>query len=477
MGLFSGLSKAWGKVWDQVNGDYQKHRQEKYMAQSNQQAANAMTTAQEAADKELDFQKILAYFQMRDAAQQGNLSNTMAAQNLAGTLAGQQQAANQFAQLYNQDLTNNLPQMQARLGALQALAPLMQMTGLQGYQLPTSLDTTKLTAPDIVGQFNTLSNMYQNQYNPAGTQAQQAQESADFLRAMADPAAFFAQQQQGATLPSHTGSPRRPIRASAPAGSIRVPPAGTQGATPAPMVTQVMPQGSPLTPYSPTTSTPTMTSLQGLTSPVQGSQLETDPVYQFRLKEAQRALANQLAARGQAVGGVATEANAKLALGMARDESNEKYNRLMNLVNIGLGGQGTQMGTNAGNQLASMYQQGAANTGAALQNISQAQNVAAQQRSGIYSSLANAYGNANATRANAMSNYQNSLAGNYQQMGNWAAQQPSGLSKVIDLGTKIYGASQGFNSGSRSSPFGYFGTKGDWSNPYSDTEFMNYLAS
>ena len=158
---------------------------------------------------------------------------------------------------------------------------------------------------------------------------------------------------------------------------------------------------------------------------------------------------------------------------MARDESNEKYNRLMNLVNIGLGGQGSTAGTNAANNLSNMYQQGATSTSNALSNIAGAQNTAAQNRAGIYSGLANAYGQNAAARGQSLANYYGANSAAAQQYGNWQAQQPSGLSRVIDLGTKIYGASQGFNSGSQSSPFGYFGAKGSWSNPYSNYELAN----
>ena len=381
MGFFDGISKGWGDLWDSVSGNDAKRAQEEAMrtAQSNNQAA--LTAEQTAQQQALDFQKILAYFQLQQANQQNQQSNTLMGQQLAGTLAGQQQAANQFAQLYNQDLTNNLPQMQARLAAMQALGPLMQMTGLQAYQMPTSLDTTKLTAPDIIGQFDTLSSKYASQYNNPALQQANAQQSADFLKAMSDPAAWLAQQgTTGTTPPSN-------IRASESAGSIRVPPTTTAATNAA--AQQAAAVGAPAaagaaTPvYNPATTQPTMTDLQPVSGPLQGSQLETDPIYQFRLQQAQRELNNRLTARGQGAGGVATLAGTNLALGMARDESNEKYNRLMNLVNMGMGGGMTQMGTNAGQQLGSMYQQGASATGNALSNIANAQNTAAQNRSGI----------------------------------------------------------------------------------------------
>ena len=469
-----GLFDFWEKGWDSISGNDARRAQEDAMrtAQSNNQAA--LTAEQKAQEDALNFQKILAYFQLQQANLQGQQGNMMAAQQLAGTLAGQQQAANQFAQLYNQDMTNNLPQMQARLAGLQALGPLMQMAGLQAYQMPTSLDTTKLTAPDIIGQFDTLSSKYAQQYNPDSLQRAQAQQSDQFLQAMSDPASWLASQGNagaaGTTLPPN-------IRASAPAASIRGPSATTTPTNT--LAQQAATTGAPAaagaaTPvYNPATSAPTMTNLQAVSGQLQGSQLETDPVYQFRLQQAQRELNNRLAARGQGAGGVATQANTNLALGMARDESNEKYNRLMNLVNIGLGGQGTQMGTNAGGQLANMYQQGAANTGNALSNIAGAQNAAAQNRSGIYSGLGSAYSQNAAARGQSLANYYGANSAAAQQFGNWQAQQPSGLSRMIDLGTKIYGASQGFSSGGQSSPFGYFGAKGSWSNPYSNYELAN----
>lgn len=477
-----GFFDFWEKGWDSISGNDARRAQEESMrtTQSNNQAA--LAAEQKAQEDALNFQKILAYFQLNQANLQGQQSNMMAAQQLAGTLAGQQQAANQFAQLYNQDMANNLPQMQARLAAMQALGPLMQMTGLQAYQMPTSLDTTKLTAPDIVGQFDTLSSKYAQQYNPASLQQAQQKQSAEFLNAMSDPATWLASQgNTGATLPPNIRVSAQPIEdaqiVSGPAASIRVPPTTTAATNAA--AQQAAAVGAPAaagaaTPvYNPATSQPTMTNLQTVSRPLQGSQLETDPIYQFRLQQAQRELNNRLAARGQGAGGVATLAGTNLVLGMARDESNEKYNRLMNLVNIGLGGQGTQAGTNAGSQLASMYQQGAANTGNALANVAGAQNAAASNRSGIYSGLAGAYGQNAAARGQSLANYYGANSAAAQQYGNWQAQQPSGLSRIIDLGTKIYGASQGFNSGSQSSPFGYFGAKGSWSNPYSDYDLAN----
>lgn len=444
MGLFSGISKGWGDLWDSISGNDARRAQEEAMRTAQSNNAAALTAEQTAQQQALDFQKILAYFQLQQANQQNQQSNTLMGQQLAGTLAGQQQAANQFAQLYNQDMTNNLPQMQARLAAMQALGPLMQMSGLQAYQMPTSLDTTKLTAPDIIGQFDTLSSKYASQYNNPALQQANQQQSADFLKAMSDPAAWLASQGNagaaGTTLPSN-------IRASAPAASIRGPSATTAATNAA--AQQAAAVGAPAdagaaTPvYNPATTQPTMTNLQAVSGPLQGSQLETDPIYQFRLQQAQRELNNRLAARGQSTGGVATLAGTNLALGMARDESNEKYNRLMNLVNIGLGGQGTQAGTNAGQQLGSMYQQGATSTSNALSNIANAQNTAAQNRSGIYSGLAGAYGQNAAARGQSLANYYGANSAAAQQYGNWQAQQPSGLTKAFDLGTKIYGAWSG----------------------------------
>ena len=455
MGFFDGISKGWGDLWDSFSGNDARRAQEEAMRTAQSNNAAALTAEQTAQQQALDFQKILAYFQLQQANQQNQQSNTLMGQQLAGTLAGSQQAANQFAQLYNQDLTNNLPQMQARLAGLQALGPLMQMAGLQAYQMPTSLDTTKLTAPDIIGQFDTLSSKYASQYNNPALQQANQQQSADFLKAMSDPAAWLASQgNTGATLPPNIRVSAQPIEdaqiedaqiVSGPAASIRVPPTTTNTAAQQAAAVGAPAAAGAATPvYNPATTQPTMTNLQPVTGPLQGSQLETDPVYQFRLQQAQRELNNRLAARGQSAGGVATLAGTNLALGMARDESNEKYNRLMGLVNIGLGGQGpTSAGANAGQQLSSMYRQGAESTGNALANVANAQNAAAQNRAGIYSGLAGAYGQNAAARGQSLANYYGANSAAAQQYGNWQAQQPSGLTKAFDLGTKIYGAWSG----------------------------------
>ena len=471
-----GLFDWWENTWDDLSGNTARRQQEEAMRTAQTNNAAALTAEQQALQKQLDFQKVLAYFQLMQGNQQGTLANQMAAQQLAGTLAGQQQAANQFAQLYNQDMANNLPQMQARLAALQALGPLMQMTGLQAYQMPTSLDTTKLTAPDIIGQFDTLSSKYASQYNPASLQNAQKQEASQFLQAMSDPAAWLATQGTAGTSAPGAALPTNIRASAAPSGSIRGP---GPGATTAPAIaaggtaTPTPTTGSIASIYNPATTPATMTPLSPVSGALQGSQLETDPVYQFRLQQAQRELNNRLAARGQATGGVATEAGTNLALGMARDESNEKYNRLMNLVNLGMGGQMTQAGTNAGQQLAGMYQQGAQSTSNALANIGQAQNQAAQNRSGIYSGLANAYGQNAAAGANSLANYYGANSAAAQQYGNWASQQPSGLTRMLDLGTKLYGAytGMGFGGNSGGGNYGYFGPaytasgNPSWSNP------------
>jgi len=315
-----GLFDFWEKGWDDISGNTARRRQEKQMQQIQQNNAAALTAEQTAQEDTLDFQKVLAYFQLQQANQQNQQSNTLMGQQLAGTLAGEQQAANQFAQLYNQDLTNNLPQMQARLAAMQALGPLMQMTGLQAYQMPTSLDTTKLVAPDIIGQFDTLSSKYASQYNNPALQQAQQQQSADFLKAMSDPAAWLASQGNagtaGTTLPPNIRASVQPIEdaqiVSGPAGSIRVPPSTTNAAA-----QQAAAGGAPAaagaaTPvYNPATAQPTMTNLQAVSGPLQGSQLETDPIYQFRLQQAQRELANQLSRRGLGTGGLAAAKKAR----------------------------------------------------------------------------------------------------------------------------------------------------------------------
>lgn len=465
MGLFDGISDAWGDLWDSVSGNDAKRAQEEAMRNAQGYNQSALTAQQDAAQKELEFQRILAYFQMQQANQANQQGNTLAAQGLAGTLANQQNQANQFAQLYNQQQANNLPQQMAGLASLQALTPLMQMTGMQGYQMPTTLDTTKMVAPDIIGQFDTLSSKYASQYNNPATQQAQQQQSADFLKAMSDPAAWLASQGTAGTAAPGTALPTN-IK-----GSIRPPAATAAGSQIQPTPpTQTAPVTSVPAGQFPTTPTET-TALQLATGPAQGSRVEDSDIYRFNLAQAQRALNNQLAGRGLAGGGAQTKAQTDLALSMARDESQNQYNRLMALTQLGMGMQPSQQPANAASQLSSMYAQNAQNTNNALSNISQAQNQAAQNRSGMFTNLANAYGQNAANQSNALSNFYQANAGAAQQYGNWQAQQPSGLSRMIDLGTKIYGASQGFGGGS--SPFGRFGASGTWSNPTSDYYLAN----
>ncbi len=89
------MGGTWGKWWDDISGNTARRQQEEAMRTTQQNNQAALDAELQAAKEQLDFQKILAFFQLNQANQQGNLSNTMAAQQLAGTLASQQQAANQ----------------------------------------------------------------------------------------------------------------------------------------------------------------------------------------------------------------------------------------------------------------------------------------------------------------------------------------------------------------------------------------------
>ena len=87
-----------GSVWDDFTGKSARDAAEDANNQQmgmNQASLDAQTAANA---KNLDFQKVLAYL----SAMQGNQTN---AQGLAATLGSQQQGFDQFAQLYNQDMT------------------------------------------------------------------------------------------------------------------------------------------------------------------------------------------------------------------------------------------------------------------------------------------------------------------------------------------------------------------------------------
>lgn len=562
----------------------------------NQQVFDAQ---QKAAKDALDFQKVVAFFQAQGM-------NNASAQQIANSLMGQQNAVNSFTQLYNQDRTNALPKQAAGLAALQALSPLMQLSGLKGYKLPTTLDTTPLKAPDLANQFQQLTKQF------GGTSDQGIDINA-LMNALNNPSQFF----NGTPAPVQETLPPAPVQPVTPPPAVPVAPTmlpraqwyskyfrnepGIQpqgfpaGTTPtladrpdalemelrkngmtdanskqfldlyrsylqpqyaaaasapgwasdAPAATQtavspeglVIPKrmdyqtmiqkagdpapaatmtpgavmgadGLPMMPAPPAAETPSLASLFTLTEDTNtpGARIEDTPIYQWKLQQAQRALNNQLAARGLAGGGVSTKANTDLALQLGGEEAELQRKRLADIVNLGMGMPIDTSGQQAANSLGNLFAQGASNTGAALQN-------AAQNRSGLFSNLGSAYGQNAQNQAAATAtfgqnsaqnygNYGQNIAQNALSMGqagadwakgigqntanmflskagnlanfynannaglqnvlNTASSQTPGWLTIADLAMKAYGMGA-FGGGDSGASYGYFGAPGTWS--------------
>ena len=378
-------------------------------AERQAEASAATLAADQAANKQnLDFQKILAYIQSQSA----NQSN---AQQLAATLSGQQAGYNQYAQLYNQDMANRLPQQMTQLAGLQAMTPLMQMAGMTGYQMPTNVDTTKLQAPDVIGDFNKLSQYYQGV-------GQQQLDAPGMLEAFSNPEAFLAQYAppEGAT-------------------TAYAPPAGGTASYPA---TPGLSTNQPTQSY---------TGLQA--APMSDAARVTEtPAYKWEQEQINKAMMNQLAAQGLTGSGAATKMSGDAAMQLSQSEYDRQFQRLKDLVSIGQGYQPQATGQAAGAQLASMYSQGSQNTGAALQN-------AANSRSSAYGNLGNAYSNYAGANANSLGQYYGATGA---AQANQAMASGGQFGKILDLGATIYGMG-GFGGGGGSQ--GYFGAPGTWSNP------------
>lgn len=95
---------------------------------------------------------------------------------------------------------------------------------------------------------------------------------------------------------------------------------------------------------------------------------ETDPGYQFRIAEGQKAIDRSLAARGGALSGAAVKAGIRYAGDMASGEFANYFNRLSGVSGTGSGiaSTGASLGVTSANQQGNALQSGAANAGNSL---------------------------------------------------------------------------------------------------------------
>lgn len=477
---------------------------------ANANNAAALAAQQKAAKDNLDYQKILTYFQ----ALQGN---QQAPQQMAAGLMGQQNALDQFTQLYNQNQTNQLPLQMAQLAGLQAMTPLMQLMGMQGYQMPTTIDTTKLTAPNLLNQFTTLSGQLQGAgygQTDATKLIQALNDPSAFLSSMGNPAAGATAAATPVAASSSSAGPNVAVPSTIREGNTwnqngqwySATPDGSGGLTGVPFTPgggtpvtgfgktglapntayplgnkaiQVKADGtsgqltpaqagvatgatSPANQNLPTSmaalgtptaaATPTTASLTPATTM---ASVTTNPAYQFRLQEAMKALNNKMAGSGLLNSGAAAKMAADQAMSLSGDEYNQQIQRYMDLVKLGMGMNPSTNYSAAGSQLSNIYNN-------ASQDISGALNNAAQNRSGMYSNLANAFGTNATNSANAYSNYLGANSGNTWAAAQNKTNQPSWMSQLGSLyGSGVFGGgtspwSSSFGGGGSSSgAYGY----------------------
>lgn len=528
------------EAWDSMTGATQRNAAQDALNYQNSVNKQTLDATQQANKDQLNVQKVLAWLGMI----QGNQAN---AQQLAAALSNQQNSVNMATQLYNQQQQNSLPVQAAQLAGLQAMTPLMQLTGMQGYQMPTSINTTPLQAPNLLDQFTSLSNLFQKQ-------SESNMDPGYVLRALSNPELFLKQGElaaggssptttsapttttapvatqptngtpgtlgnpgtpatgnnwQGIQPPVYTGptptgfqpglytapngtsmymnspadinkfervtgtpfaqatavssapranivsappptAPAAPVTQAPQAGNIKVPPGASDWEVYQTLNNASQAMGDGPTQYKPA-SAPTQQDINLIASTLtQAPQTQTynlqaaagptasidnNPIYQFRLQQAQRELANQMSGRGLAGGGAQTRAATDLAMRLSGEEADKQYQRYMNLVQLGMGMQPTQNST-AQSSLSNAYSSGGQNTANALQN-------AAQNRSGLYSNLGNAYNQASQANANALGQYNtanmNAYGGYQQNMMN----SGSTLSNLINFGKSAVGLYNG----------------------------------
>jgi len=471
-------------VTDWLTGKDQRDAINQAQETANANASSALS-AQEKANKEaLDFQKLLTWLQL----QQSNQGN---AQSLAAMLSGQQQGANQFAQMYNQEQTNRLPFQMSNLAALQALTPLMQMTGLQGYQIPATLDVTPMRAPNVMGDFTSLADYFQKSN-------QQQMDPRSVMAMFSNPAKAVESQKvgwqgymspaataQGSSLGSISGAQYpawrgdewgepllqrfkdtatqdwiQKYQAAGPYGAGTVLADWRDSMTAASKPPQLPPGFGGTTGGTATPTAPTLASLTPVSATANPFKvLEGNPEYDYLHSQAQRTLANKLAARGMTGSGAAMKMATDTTLGMAREETDRRRKQLMDIYALSQWIIPQSGGTQAGQTMANI-----ANIGG--QNLGQALNQAAQQRSGLYSQLGQAGAQSAMNMGNSLGGYYNAMTQNAMNAAQSRQGMTTGMDQLWSLGKAYAMGSAGIPNFGGSSPLGFW--KG-----YSNNSWMN----
>lgn len=138
---------------------------------------------------------------------------------------------------------------------------------------------------------------------------------------------------------------------------------------------------NPMTLSQVTTQTP----LTPANLPATADWMKASPMYQIQLSEQQNALNNQLSARGRADSSIGLSTLGRAQERLAATEYENQLNRLSSLINVGLGGGMSQIGSQAPQTQSSTQ---------GMPDLSNLYNQSAAARSGIYSQGASGLGNA-----------------------------------------------------------------------------------
>lgn len=396
MGWWEDLTKPWSDFWDSVSGNDQRRALEGAQ-QQNLQTAQTQLDYQKAAMEEY-----LKY--MREALkQQGQSTNDAIAMQLLGAQLGDTTARE-----------NALPYQAASLSALQALPVLQSMAGLPAYKLPTSMNAS---VPDYLRAYINAKRAMDAAVNPPpATEVWHDTTKNEYVNMQWDPAQnkwVETSRTPATSQPTVPDGIRVNVR-SYPTTPPTVPPPSPSGEIPAswkPAV-DLVPGGK----YNLEKFTPEYN-------------FQASPLYDWQKGENTRTLRQGLSARGLLSSGAGAELENRMLSQLSANESQNQYNRVMDIAKIGLG-----QAASAGNW------QNQASTPINLGNqVAGDLNAAAQNRSSMYQGMAGAaqgmYGN--------MGNIMGQAYGANNALSQQMASMPSPWMNALGTGLKLYGMYSG----------------------------------
>lgn len=158
-----------------------------------------------------------------------------------------------------------------------------------------------------------------------------------------------------------------------------------------------------------------------------GATYETSPLYQWQLAQGEKNINRALQARGRYNSSYGLNTLADFYRTLGANESQQNYNRTMDMARLGLQASSQQSGQQAayGGQASALYQAASQGDAAAAQSLATQLGVNANQYSQLLSALTQAYGGNTATAQAALGSALASLAqwnasGQAQNTWNWA---------------------------------------------------------